>query len=63
MPVDRDGNITTIQSVDVKTLHDVITTEGQDVLMSMFGGMIRIPRDLGNVNGVELGAVVTAPVG
>ena len=60
MPVDRDGNITTTQSVNVKTLQDVITTDGKDVLLSMFGGMVRIPKDLGDGKGVELGkAAVT----
>ena len=62
MPVDANGNITTTQSVNVKTLHDVITTDGKDVLLSMLGGMVRIPKDLGDGNGVELGAAgVSAP--
>ena len=60
MPVDANGNITTTRSVNVKTLQDVITTDGKDVLLSMFGGMVRIPKDLGDGNGVELGkAAVT----
>ena len=62
MPVDRDGNITTTQSVNVKTLQDVITTDGKDVLLSMFGGMVRIPKDLGDGKEVELGAVIRAPL-
>lgn len=56
MPVDRDGNITTTRSVNVKTLQDVITTDGKDVLPSMLGGMVHIPKDLGDGNGVALGA-------
>ena len=56
MPVDQDGNITTTRSVNVKTLQDVITTDGKDVLPSMLGGMVRIPKDPGDGNGVELGA-------
>lgn len=56
MPVDRDGNITTTQSVNVKTLQDVITTDGKDVLPSMLGGVVRIPKDLGDGNVVELDA-------
>lgn len=55
MPVDANGNITTTQSVNVKTLQDVITTDGKDVLPSIFGGMVRIPKDPGDGNGVELG--------
>ena len=55
MPVDADGNITTTQSVNVKTLHDIITTNSEDVLPSILGGMVRIPKDSGDGNGVELG--------
>ena len=61
MPVDENGNITTTRSVNVKTLQDVITTDGKDVLPSMLGGMVRIPKDPGDGNGVELGeAAVTS---
>ena len=60
MPVDRDGNITTTQSVNVKTLQDVITTDGKDVLPSLLGGMVRIPKDLGDGNVVESGAAAVA---
>ena len=61
MPVDQDGNITTTRSVNVKTLQDVITTDGKDVLPSMLGGMVRIPKDLGDGNGVELGEAAVTP--
>ena len=54
MPVDQDGNITTTRSVNVKTLHDVIITDGKDVLPSLLGGMVCIPKDPGDGNGVEL---------
>ena len=60
MPVDANGNITTTRSVNVKTLQDVITTDGKDVLPSMLGGMVRIPKDPGDGNGVQL-AVAAAP--
>ena len=61
MPVDANGNITTTRSVNVKTLQDVITTDGKDVLPAMLGGMVRIPKDPGDGNGVELGeAAVTS---
>lgn len=63
MPVDANGNITTTQSVNVKTLHDVITTDGKDVLPSLLGGMVRIPKALGDGKGVELGAAAAAPGG
>lgn len=63
MPVDANGNITTTQSVNVKTLQDVITTDGKDVLPSILGGMVRIPKDPGNGNGVTLGAAAAAPGG
>ena len=56
MPVDQDGNITTTRSVNVKTLHDVITTDGKDLLPSLLGGMTRIPKNPGNGTGLELGA-------
>ena len=61
MPVDRDGNITTTQSVNVKTLHDVITTDGKDVLPSLLGGMVRIPKDPGDGKGIELGEAAVTP--
>ena len=60
MPVDQDGNITTTQSVNVKTLQDVITTDGKDVLPSILGGMVRIPKDTADGKGVELGAAGAA---
>ena len=56
MPVDQDGNITTTQSVNVKTLHDVITTDGKDVLPTLFGGLVYMPKALGDDNGVKLDA-------
>ena len=61
MPVDANGNITTTRSVNVKTLQDVITTDGKDVLPSILGGMVRIPKDLGDGKGVELGKAATTP--
>ena len=63
IPVDANGNITTTRSVNVKTLQDVITTDGKDVLPSMLGGMVRIPKDPGDGKGVELGAAAAAPGG
>ena len=56
MPVDANGNITTTRSVNVKTLQDVITTDGKDVLPSLLGGMVRTPQNPGNGTGLELGA-------
>lgn len=61
MPVDQDGNIKTTQSVNVKTLQDVITTDGKDVLPSMLGGMVCIPKYLGDGNEVELGEAAVTP--
>ena len=61
MPVDQDGNITTTRSVNVKTLQDVITTDGKDVLPSMLGGMVRIPKDTSDGNGVELAKAAVTP--
>ena len=63
MPVDANGNITTTRSVNVKTLQDVITTDGKDVLPSMLGGMVRIPKAPSDGKGVELGAAAAAPGG
>lgn len=60
MPVDANGNITTTRSVNVKTLQDVITTDGKDVLPSILGGMVRIPKDTADGKGVELGAAAPA---
>lgn len=56
MPVDQDGNITTTPSVDVKTLQDVITTDGKDLVPLFLGGMVRTPQDPGDGTGLELGA-------
>ena len=61
MPVDQDGNITTTRSVNVKTLHDVITTDGKDVLPSLLGGMVCIPKDPGEGNVVELDEAAVTP--
>ena len=61
MPVDANGNITTTRSVNVKTLQDVITTDGKDVLPAMLGGMVRIPKDPGDGNGVELSEAAVTP--
>ena len=61
MPIDANGNITTTKSVNVKTLQDVITTDGKDVLPSLLGGMVRIPKDLGDGKGVALAAAAVTP--
>ena len=48
----------------MKTLHDVITTDGKDVLPSLLGGMIRIPKDPGGGTDAPpllLGGVVSIP--
>lgn len=54
MPVDQDGNITTTPSVNVKTWHDVVTTDKKDGIALQVGGMARTPQDTGG--GLELGA-------
>lgn len=69
MPVDLEGNITTTESVNVKTLHDVIIKDNKDVVPLKVGGMARTVRDTGN--GIEFGtsapyvlsAATTAAIG
>lgn len=53
MPVDKDGNITTTQSVNVETLHEFKRDNNKDVIALFDGGMARTPKDTGT--GVELG--------
>lgn len=61
MPVDANGNITTTQSVNVKTLQDVITTDGKDVLPSMLGGMVRVDKDAGDGAGIKITSAPDTP--
>lgn len=60
MPVDEEGNITTNASVNVKTLHDVITNDELDVIPLKIGGMARVPQDTGE--GINLSAGAAAYV-
>ena len=61
MPVDANGNITTTRSVNVKTLQDVITTDGKDVLPSMLGGMVRVDKDAGDGAGIKITSAPDTP--
>ena len=56
MPVDSEGNITTTQSVKVKTIFEVMDEEKVDVIPLFKGGMARVKKD--KVDGK--GVVITA---
>jgi len=61
MPVDQDGNITTVQSVNVPTIQDVIDS-GIDVIPLFSGGMARVYDDAVNGEGVLIDSN-TKPMG
>ena len=61
MPVDSEGNITTTQSVVVKTITDVMREDKVDVIPLVLGGIARVARDKADGEGVTLGTDGSAP--
>lgn len=61
MPVDAEGNITTTQSVNVKTIFEVMQEDKVDVIPLFKGGMARVAEDKGEGEGVVLTANTSTP--
>ena len=54
MPYDEVGNLSTPKTVNVKTIHDVIVDDKQDILPLKVGGVARIAQDDGEGGGVVI---------
>lgn len=60
MPRDAEGNITTTQSVNVKTIFDVMHEDKVDVVPLFKGGMARIAEDKADGEGVTIATATEA---